>query len=140
MFRVRSVPAALYKALGGFATNGVNMTKLESYIIDGSFTVADAILGDTERARGNWGEAQYVFAEIPEARLPWERVLRGLVAKALTQAAAAARPGSVSTTSSPSGAPVSSVVRARRAMTAPLASLCTAAPFMFPSCRRREPR
>ena len=37
---MRSVPAALYKALGGFATNGVNITKLESYIIDGSFTVA----------------------------------------------------------------------------------------------------
>ena len=40
VFRVRSVPAALYKALGGFATNGVNITKLESYILDGSFTVA----------------------------------------------------------------------------------------------------
>jgi prephenate dehydratase len=40
LFRVRSVPAALYKALGGFATNGVNITKLESYIIDGAFTVA----------------------------------------------------------------------------------------------------
>ncbi len=40
VFRVRSVPAALYKALGGFATNGVNITKLESYIIDGRFTVA----------------------------------------------------------------------------------------------------
>ncbi|MEX0922382.1 MAG: prephenate dehydratase [Rhodovibrionaceae bacterium] len=40
VFRVRSVPAALYKALGGFATNGVNITKLESYIIDGGFTVA----------------------------------------------------------------------------------------------------
>ena len=38
IFRVRNVPAALYKALGGFATNGVNMTKLESYMIDGSFT------------------------------------------------------------------------------------------------------
>ncbi len=37
-FRVRNVPAALYKAMGGFATNGVNMTKLESYQIDGSFT------------------------------------------------------------------------------------------------------
>ena len=37
---MRNVPAALYKALGGFATNGVNMTKLESYIIDGAFTVA----------------------------------------------------------------------------------------------------
>lgn len=40
VFRVRSVPAALYKALGGFATNGVNITKLESYMLDGHFTVA----------------------------------------------------------------------------------------------------
>jgi len=38
VFRVRNVPAALYKALGGFATNGVNMVKLESYMLDGSFT------------------------------------------------------------------------------------------------------
>lgn len=38
MFRVRNVPAALYKSLGGFATNGVNMTKLESYQIEGRFT------------------------------------------------------------------------------------------------------
>lgn len=37
IFRVRNVPAALYKALGGFATNGVNMTKLESYMLDGEF-------------------------------------------------------------------------------------------------------
>ncbi len=40
VFKVRSVPASLYKALGGFATNGVNITKLESYILDGGFTVA----------------------------------------------------------------------------------------------------
>ena len=38
VFRVRNVPAALYKALGGFATNGVNMTKLESYMLAGRFT------------------------------------------------------------------------------------------------------
>jgi len=38
VFQVRNVPAALYKALGGFATNGVNMTKLESYAEGGSFT------------------------------------------------------------------------------------------------------
>ena len=37
IFRVRNVPAALYKAMGGFATNGVNMTKLESYQLEGSF-------------------------------------------------------------------------------------------------------
>ena len=37
VFRVRNVPAALYKALGGFATNGVNMTKLESYQLEGKF-------------------------------------------------------------------------------------------------------
>ncbi|MEZ5909728.1 MAG: prephenate dehydratase [Hyphomicrobiaceae bacterium] len=37
IFRVRNVPAALYKALGGFATNGVNMTKLESYQLEGTF-------------------------------------------------------------------------------------------------------
>ncbi len=38
IFRVRNVPAALYKAMGGFATNGVNMTKLESYQVEGAFT------------------------------------------------------------------------------------------------------
>jgi prephenate dehydratase len=40
VFRVRNVPAALYKALGGFATNGVNMTKLESYLVGGRFNAA----------------------------------------------------------------------------------------------------
>ena len=38
IFRVRNIPAALYKALGGFATNGVNMSKLESYMVEGQFT------------------------------------------------------------------------------------------------------
>ncbi len=38
VFRVRNVPAALYKALGGFATNGVNMSRLESYMLNGEFT------------------------------------------------------------------------------------------------------
>jgi prephenate dehydratase len=38
VFRVRNVPAALYKALGGFATNGINMTKLESYMVEGNFS------------------------------------------------------------------------------------------------------
>ena len=38
VFRVRNIPASLYKAMGGFATNSVNMTKLESYMVDGSFS------------------------------------------------------------------------------------------------------
>ena len=38
VFQVRNIPAALYKSMGGFATNGVNMTKLESYMVGGSFT------------------------------------------------------------------------------------------------------
>ncbi|MDD3287456.1 MAG: prephenate dehydratase [Alphaproteobacteria bacterium] len=40
IYRVRNVPAALYKTLGGFATNGVNITRLESYLADGGFNVA----------------------------------------------------------------------------------------------------
>jgi prephenate dehydratase len=47
VFRVRNVPAALYKALGGFATNAVNMTKLESYMVDGEFT-ATQFLADVD--------------------------------------------------------------------------------------------
>ena len=47
VFRVRNVPAALYKALGGFATNGVNMTKLESYMVEGEFS-ATQFLADVE--------------------------------------------------------------------------------------------
>lgn len=47
VFRVRNVAAALYKALGGFATNGVNMTKLESYMINGQFA-ATQFLCDVE--------------------------------------------------------------------------------------------
>ena len=47
VFRVRNVPAALYKALGGFATNGVNMTKLESYMVRGQF-VATQFYADIE--------------------------------------------------------------------------------------------
>ncbi len=40
VFKVRSVPSALYKALGGFASNGLNLTKLESYMVGGSFNAA----------------------------------------------------------------------------------------------------
>jgi prephenate dehydratase len=47
VFKVRNVPAALYKALGGFATSGVNMTRLESYMIDGAFT-ATQFMADVE--------------------------------------------------------------------------------------------
>jgi prephenate dehydratase len=37
LFEVRNIPAALYKALGGFASNSINMTKLESYMVNGVF-------------------------------------------------------------------------------------------------------
>lgn len=54
VFTVRNLPAALYKALGGFATNGVNMVKLESYMIDGSFTATQFyadVVGHPEEPR-----------------------------------------------------------------------------------------
>ena len=44
VFEVRNLPAALYKALGGFATNGINMLKLESYMVGGSFTATQFYL------------------------------------------------------------------------------------------------
>ena len=58
LFRVRNVPAALYKALGGFATNGVNMTKLESYMIEGNF-FATQFYADVE---GHPEDRNVVFA------------------------------------------------------------------------------
>ena len=58
LFRVRNVPAALYKVLGGFATNGVNMTKLESYMIEGNF-FATQFYADIE---GHPDERRLVFA------------------------------------------------------------------------------
>ncbi|MEO1044433.1 MAG: prephenate dehydratase [Pseudomonadota bacterium] len=51
-FEVKSIPAALYKALGGFATNNVNMTKLESYQRDGKFSAAE-FYADIEGMPGN---------------------------------------------------------------------------------------
>ncbi len=62
VFQVRSVPAALYKALGGFATNKVNITKLESYMIDGSFTVAQ-FYADVEGHIDDQA-LQYAFEEL----------------------------------------------------------------------------
>ena len=48
IFNVHNLPAALYKALGGFATNGVNMTKLESYMVDGSFNGATQFFAEVD--------------------------------------------------------------------------------------------
>jgi prephenate dehydratase len=58
VFRVRNVPAALYKAMGGFATNGVNMTKLESYMVGGNF-FATQFYADVE---GHPDDHSLVFA------------------------------------------------------------------------------
>ncbi|MEM1234505.1 MAG: prephenate dehydratase [Pseudomonadota bacterium] len=52
VFQVRNIPAALYKAMGGFATNGINMTKLESYMVDGQFT-ATQFYADVEGHPGD---------------------------------------------------------------------------------------
>ncbi|HEX8556067.1 MAG TPA: prephenate dehydratase, partial [Sphingomonas sp.] len=54
VFEVRNVPAALYKAMGGFATNGVNMTKLESYQRGGSFAATE-FYADVEGKPGDAG-------------------------------------------------------------------------------------
>jgi prephenate dehydratase len=62
VFRVRNVPAALYKAMGGFATNGINMTKLESYMVDGSFT-ATQFYADIEGHPEDRG-VQFAFEEL----------------------------------------------------------------------------
>lgn len=62
LFEVRSVPAALYKAMGGFATNGVNMTKLESYMIGGRFSQAQ-FYADVEGHPHDSG-LRYAFEEL----------------------------------------------------------------------------
>lgn len=62
VFHVRNVPAALYKVLGGFATNGVNMTKLESYMTGGRFT-ATQFLCDVEGGQDN-PAVQRAFEEL----------------------------------------------------------------------------
>lgn len=68
VFRVRSIPAALYKALGGFATNGINLTKLESYMMDGRFTatqfLCDADGHPAEPAMARALEELRFFAEL----------------------------------------------------------------------------
>ncbi len=62
VFRVRNVPAALYKAMGGFATNGVNMVKLESYQLGGSFN-ATQFFADIEGHPDETG-VQFAFEEL----------------------------------------------------------------------------
>ena len=69
VFSVRNLPAALYKALGGFATNGVNMTKLESYMVDGHFTATQFLAEvdghpDDEAVRNALEELAFFTTEI----------------------------------------------------------------------------
>ena len=63
VFRVRNVPAALYKALGGFATNGINMTKLESYMIEGNF-LRHAVLCGRRRPPGRSRGSRFALEEL----------------------------------------------------------------------------
>ncbi len=80
VFRVRNVPAALYKALGGFATNGVNMTKLESYQLEGKFFATQFYADvdghpDDRAARAGARGAGVLFSRIQHPRrLPRERL------------------------------------------------------------------
>jgi prephenate dehydratase len=62
VFEVRNIPAALYKVMGGFATNGINMTKLESYMVGGSFT-ATQFYAEVE-GRMEDQAMQHAFAEL----------------------------------------------------------------------------
>ncbi|QMU58951.1 MAG: prephenate dehydratase [Boseongicola sp.] len=69
VFRVRNLPAALYKAMGGFATNSVNMTKLESYMVDGSFSATQFYADieghpDDENVQRAMEELDYFTSEI----------------------------------------------------------------------------
>lgn len=69
LFRVRNIPAALYKALGGFATNSVNMTKLESYMVGGTFMATQFYLDveghpDQPAVRRALEELEYFAAEL----------------------------------------------------------------------------
>ncbi len=68
LFQVRNIPAALYKAMGGFATNGVNMTKLESYQLGGAFTATQFYADieghpDDEAVRNAFEELQFFCKE-----------------------------------------------------------------------------
>ena len=72
MFETNHVPASLFKALGGFATNGVNLTKLESYLRDGSFTQVE-FYADIEGAPGDVGVARAL--EELRFHTKWLRVL-----------------------------------------------------------------
>ena len=69
VFNVRNIPAALYKALGGFATNGINMTKLESYQIGGKF-IATQFYADIE----GHPDDQHVRQALEELRFFSEKV------------------------------------------------------------------
>lgn len=73
IFRVKSIPAALYKALGGFATNGININKIESYLLDGHFVSAqfyvEAECHPETKAFGNAFEELRFFSEENSIRI-----------------------------------------------------------------------
>ena len=82
VFRVRNLPAALYKALGGFATNGINMTKLESYMLEGEFLATqfyaevDGHPEDINLKRASRGTRVLLAGDADPRRLPGRPVPR----------------------------------------------------------------
>ena len=73
IFKVKSIPAALYKALGGFATNGININKIESYLLDGKFVSAqfyvEAECHPDSRAFRNAFEELRFFSEADSVKI-----------------------------------------------------------------------
>ena len=91
VFEVRNIPAALYKALGGFATNGINMTKLESYMVSGSFA-ATQFYADVEGHPTERG-LELALEELKFVTRPGSLKILGVYAAHPYRKAAAAKAG-----------------------------------------------
>ena len=126
VFNVRNLPAALYKALGGFATNGVNMTKLESYMVGGEFTATQFLRRGRRAPRrpagcsGRWRSWRSspprsgCWASTRPSRSVWRRADRTLLAVLLRGGGPCRRPVPRAFRQSPSPAPTCAGFRRSR--------------------------